>query len=217
MYSQFYNFKNLSRQTNTNCGWKATISTHSNELFQKKEVSCLKWTICNGRQRYKYISRQIQTTSMLSCIVTEAICTSKIMEMRFLERKHFSKSDMSKNFQPKKKRFLFVFYQNHNLNLWFFFRFKIWCSNRVFRFQENYYMCHQHQRTICWKRTTTWTKKLFHECVACVCLTFCTSFRFIAFFMSIGFFMGVMTSSFALPNYSYNYVWNSQNGWLTNF
>ena len=42
-------------------------------------------------------------------------------------------------------------------------------------------------------------KKVFYECVACDCLTFGTTFLVIAFFMALGFLMGVMTISFALP------------------
>ena len=42
-------------------------------------------------------------------------------------------------------------------------------------------------------------KKIFNECVACVCLTFGTIFLVIAFFMALGFLVGVMTMSFALP------------------
>ena len=41
-------------------------------------------------------------------------------------------------------------------------------------------------------------KKIFYECVACVCLTFGTIFLVIAFLMAIGFLVGVMTISFAL-------------------
>ena len=44
-----------------------------------------------------------------------------------------------------------------------------------------------------------WVKKIFHECVACVCLTFGTICSVIAFCMAIGFLMGVMTISFTLP------------------
>ena len=46
---------------------------------------------------------------------------------------------------------------------------------------------------------TAWCKRFFYECVVCVCLTFATIFFFIAFFMALGFLMGVMTISFALP------------------
>ena len=47
--------------------------------------------------------------------------------------------------------------------------------------------------------TTTWGKEIFYECVACVRLTFGTIFLVIAFFMSIGFLMGVMTISCEIP------------------
>ena len=47
--------------------------------------------------------------------------------------------------------------------------------------------------------TMAWGRKLFNECVACVCLTFGTIFLVFAFFMAIGFLMGVMTISFAIP------------------
>ena len=55
-------------------------------------------------------------------------------------------------------------------------------------------------------------KKIFYECVACVCLTFGIISLVIAFFMALGFLMGVMTISFALPNDLYKSLWNSENG-----
>ena len=36
-------------------------------------------------------------------------------------------------------------------------------------------------------------KKIFYECVACVCLTIGTTFILIAFFMALGFLMGMLT------------------------
>ena len=54
-------------------------------------------------------------------------------------------------------------------------------------------------------------KKIFYECVACVCLTFGIIILVIAFFMAIGFLMGVMTISFALPIDLYKFLWNSKN------
>ena len=57
-----------------------------------------------------------------------------------------------------------------------------------------------------------WGEKLFSECVVCVCLTFGTIFLVIAFFMQIGFLMGVMTISFALPVDLYKSLWVSKNG-----
>ena len=55
-------------------------------------------------------------------------------------------------------------------------------------------------------------KKILHECVAGVCLTFGTIFLVIAFFMALGFLVGVKTISFALPIDSYKSLWNSENG-----
>ena len=55
-------------------------------------------------------------------------------------------------------------------------------------------------------------KKIFDECVACVCLTFGTIFLVIAFFMTLGFLMGVMTTSFALPLALYKSLRNSEKG-----
>ena len=47
--------------------------------------------------------------------------------------------------------------------------------------------------------TMAWDKKIFYERVACVSgLTCGTIFLIVAFFMRIGFLMGVMTISFAL-------------------
>ena len=46
----------------------------------------------------------------------------------------------------------------------------------------------------------------------CVCLTFATIFFFIAFFMALGFLMGVMTMSFALPIDLYKSLWISKDG-----
>ena len=57
-----------------------------------------------------------------------------------------------------------------------------------------------------------WSKKIFYECVACVCLTFGTILLVIAFFMAIGFLSGVMTISFAQPIDLYKSTWNSENG-----
>ena len=53
-------------------------------------------------------------------------------------------------------------------------------------------------------------KKLFCEGVACVCLTFGTIFLVIAFFMALGFLMGLLTISFALPIDLYKSLWNSE-------
>ena len=47
--------------------------------------------------------------------------------------------------------------------------------------------------------------------MACACLTFGTIFLVIAFFMAIGFLMGLMTISFALPIDLYRSLWNSEN------
>ena len=49
-------------------------------------------------------------------------------------------------------------------------------------------------------------KKILYECVACVCFTFGTIFLVIAFFMAIGFLIGVMTISFAQTIDSYEIV-----------
>ena len=57
-----------------------------------------------------------------------------------------------------------------------------------------------------------WGKKIFYECVACVCLTFANIFLLIASFMTLGFLMGVMTISFALPIDLYKSQWNWENG-----
>ena len=54
--------------------------------------------------------------------------------------------------------------------------------------------------------------KIFYERVACVCLTFGTIFLLIAFFMAIGFLVGVMTISFGLPIDLYKSLWISKNG-----
>ena len=57
-------------------------------------------------------------------------------------------------------------------------------------------------------------KTVFYECVACVCLTFGTTFLVIAFFMELGFLMGVWTIPFALPIDLYKSLWKSENGWI---
>ena len=54
--------------------------------------------------------------------------------------------------------------------------------------------------------------KIFYDCVACVCLTFGTSLLVNAYFRALGFFMGVMTISFALPIDLYKSHWNSETG-----
>ena len=55
-------------------------------------------------------------------------------------------------------------------------------------------------------------KKIFYECLACVCLTFGSVFLVIAFLMAIGFLMGVMTISLALPIKLYKSLCNWKNG-----
>ena len=55
-------------------------------------------------------------------------------------------------------------------------------------------------------------KKIFYECVACVCLTFGTIFLVFAFFMALWFLVGVMTISFALPIDLYKSLWVPENG-----
>ena len=55
-------------------------------------------------------------------------------------------------------------------------------------------------------------KKIFYECVVCVCLTIGTIFLVITFFMVLEFLLGVLTISFALPIDLYKILWNSENG-----
>ena len=57
-----------------------------------------------------------------------------------------------------------------------------------------------------------WCKKIFYECVACVGLTIGTIFLVIAFFMALGFLMGVLIISFALPIDLKKSLWNSEKG-----
>ena len=75
--------------------------------------------------------------------------------------------------------------------------------------------CCQRQRTIWWIMTKAWGKKTLCDCVACACLMFGTIFLVIAFFMALGFLMGVMTISFLPPIDLYKSLWNSENGWFT--
>ena len=58
-------------------------------------------------------------------------------------------------------------------------------------------------------------KNIFCKCVACVCLTFGTIFLVIAFFMALGFLVGVMTISFELPIDLYKSFWNLEKGYFT--
>ena len=55
-------------------------------------------------------------------------------------------------------------------------------------------------------------KKILYDCVACVCLTFGIIFLVIAFFMALGFLVGVMIVSIALPIDFFKSLWNSENG-----
>ena len=55
-------------------------------------------------------------------------------------------------------------------------------------------------------------KRLFYECVACVCLRIGTTFLLIAFFMALVFPMGVLTISIALPIDLYKSLCISENG-----
>ena len=63
--------------------------------------------------------------------------------------------------------------------------------------------------------TTACGENFFYECLACVFLPFGTLLLVIAFFMAIGFLMGVMTITFALPIDFYKSLWNSNNGYFT--
>ena len=60
-----------------------------------------------------------------------------------------------------------------------------------------------------------WGEKVFHQCVAFVCLTFGSIFLVIAFFMALGFLMAGMTISFALPIDLYKTLWNSETVYFT--
>ena len=55
-------------------------------------------------------------------------------------------------------------------------------------------------------------QKVFYECAACVCAAIGAIFLVIAFFMALGFLLGVSTISFALPVDLYKSLWNSENG-----
>ena len=57
-----------------------------------------------------------------------------------------------------------------------------------------------------------WCKKIFYEYVTCVCLTIGTIFLVITFFLALGFLLGVLTISFALPIDLHKTLWNSENG-----
>ena len=55
-------------------------------------------------------------------------------------------------------------------------------------------------------------KRFFSECVVCVCFTFGTVFLNIAYFVAIGFLMGVMNISIALPIDLYKSHWIPKSG-----
>ena len=57
-----------------------------------------------------------------------------------------------------------------------------------------------------------WCKRFFYECAACACAIIRAIFLVIAFFMALGFLLGVLTISFALPVDLYKSLWNSENG-----
>ena len=75
--------------------------------------------------------------------------------------------------------------------------------------------CYKHQKTNWWKMTTARGKKLFYDCVACVCFTFGTIFLAFEAFMANVFMMGLMTISFALPIDLCKPLWNWENGLCT--
>ena len=60
-----------------------------------------------------------------------------------------------------------------------------------------------------------WGKKKFYESVASVCFTLGTVFLVIAFFTGLGFLIGVIILSFALPIDLHKYLWNSETGLFT--
>ena len=82
-------------------------------------------------------------------------------------------------------------------------------SNLLLQFlAESLSKCYQ--QPTCWRMA--WCKKVFYECVVCVCHTFGKIFLVIASFMAIGFLMGVMTISFSLPSDLYKSLWISKSG-----
>ena len=77
-------------------------------------------------------------------------------------------------------------------------RRKFFNSKSCFLYLLFRFLLHCYQSgTTC--RFMAWCKKIFYECVACVGLTIGTIFLVIAFFMALGFLMGVLIISFALP------------------
>ena len=89
---------------------------------------------------------------------------------------------------------------------------KVCFWNGAFSFPLNFYKCYSLQRKLCWKMTRTWGKKLFLW-VCRMCLShFGALFLLVAFFMAIGFLMGLMTISFALPIDLYEPFWHSRSG-----
>ena len=131
-------------------------------------------------------------------------------------RKTFQNLTCRKNSNSKSNAL--YFFPNQNLMRCIIFILKFnYIQNLLFKssFQilsELSSKCCQHQRTTCWIMTMACVKKTFYECVACVCLTFCTIFLVIASFMALGFLVGVMTISFALPIDLYKSLWKSEKG-----
>ena len=96
----------------------------------------------------------------------------------------------------------------HNLTRCKIFISELCFLNHLFRFWLNY--CQSGTQNNLLENDNDWC--FFYECVVCVWLTFGTIFLVIAFFMAVGFLMGVMTISFALLIDLYNSLWISNNG-----
>ena len=120
---------------------------------------------------------------------------------------------LSKSFKSESDVLYYFFLKSNTLYIFFIQNLLFKSSFQIL--PELLSKCCQHQRTTCWMMTMACGKKNFYECAACVCLTFGTIVLLIAFFMALGFLVGVMTVSFALTIDLYKSLWNSENGSIT--
>ena len=86
-----------------------------------------------------------------------------------------------------------VKFLNWNLTRRKIFNSKSCFLNLLFRFLLH---CYQ---SVTENNFMVWCKKILYDCVACDCLTIGTIFLLFASFLALGFLMGVVSISFALP------------------
>ena len=129
--------------------------------------------------------------------------------------KFFSKSCFSKKIFYSKSCFLKIIFSSKSCFLKKLFFFKVWRVVKILIQNNDFQIFFSDCCCIVIKvlptcRFMPWCKKMFYECVAPVCLKIGTIFLLIVFIMALGFLMGVLTISIAIPIELYKSLWSSK-------